>query len=84
MYPKVQALQEAVGYDVIVSIGEVDEESHRQQLRTQYLRKHMEFAEPLGCRVHLPGAGYVNPMDHRICAALLALSLSVSVLLNSC
>ncbi len=53
VYPKVQALQEA-GYDVIVSIGEV-EENYIGSNCGQYLRKHMESAEPLG-------SGYTYPV----------------------
>ena len=53
VYPKVQALQEA-GYDVIVSIGDV-EENYIGSNCGQYLRKHMESAEPLG-------GGYTYPV----------------------
>lgn len=53
-YPAVQALQEA-GYDVIVSIGDL-EESYIGSNCGQYLRKHMESAEPLG-------SGYTYPVQ---------------------
>jgi 23S rRNA (adenine2503-C2)-methyltransferase len=53
-YPKVQALQ-ASGYDVIVSIGDV-EESYIGSNCGQYLRKHIEATEPLG-------GGYTYPVQ---------------------
>jgi 23S rRNA (adenine2503-C2)-methyltransferase len=53
-YPKVQALQEA-GYDVIVSIGAV-EENYIGSNCGQYLRKHIESAQPLG-------GGYTYPVQ---------------------
>jgi 23S rRNA (adenine2503-C2)-methyltransferase len=53
-YPHVQALQ-AAGYDVIVSIGEV-EENYIGSNCGQYLRKHIEAAEPLG-------NGYTYPVQ---------------------
>jgi len=54
VYPHVQALQNA-GYDVIVSIGDL-EESYIGSNCGQYLRKHMESAEPLG-------SGYTYPVQ---------------------
>ena len=53
-YPAVQALQEA-GYDVIVSIGAA-EENYIGSNCGQYLRKHMESAQPLG-------RGYTYPVQ---------------------
>ncbi len=49
-----QALQEA-GYDVIVSIGDV-EESYIGSNCGQYLRKHMEFRRAAG-------SGYTYPVQ---------------------
>lgn len=54
VYPHVEALQ-AAGYDVIVSIGEV-EENYIGSNCGQYLRKHMEAPEPLG-------SGYTYPVQ---------------------
>ena len=53
-YPVVQALQDA-GYDVIVSIGAL-EENYIGSNCGQYLHKHMESAEPLG-------SGYTYPVQ---------------------
>ena len=53
-YPTVRRLQEA-GYDVIVSIGDV-EENYIGSNCGQYLRKHMESAEPLE-------SGYTYPVQ---------------------
>jgi 23S rRNA (adenine2503-C2)-methyltransferase len=54
VYPHVQALQDA-GYDVIVSIGDV-EESYIGSNCGQYLRKHMESPQPLD-------SGYTYPVQ---------------------
>jgi 23S rRNA (adenine2503-C2)-methyltransferase len=53
-YPVVQALQDA-GYDVIVSIGAL-EENYIGSNCGQYLRKHMEAAQPLV-------SGYTYPLQ---------------------
>ena len=53
-YPAVQALRQA-GYDVIVSIGEVEENFIGSNCG-QYLRKHLEASEPLG-------TGYTYPVQ---------------------